>query len=208
MNGQPTTELDGRCTARTTSGKPCRKYPIAGGAVCRVHGGSAPQVKAAAERRIAEAKALKALGTYGRQIDINPVEALLEEIRWTAGHVAWLRERVQEVEQQALVWGRTTEVDKGSGEHPGTDVTTAAVPNVWLDLYQRERKHLVDVCKAAIGAGIEERRVRLAEQQGDLIVAVLQNILAELMLTAEQQALVPAVASRHLRAIAAVPAAA
>lgn len=192
-----------RCSAKNSAGKPCRARPIAGSTVCWTHGGAAPQVKAAAARRLSEAKAERILRSYGQKIDINPVEALLEEIRWTAGHVAWLRERVQELEQQQLTWGRTTEVDKGSGEFPGVDTTQAAVPNVWLDLYQRERKHLVDVCKAAIGAGIEERRVRLAEQQGDMIVVVLQGILAELMLTADQQALVPEVASRHLRAIAA-----
>lgn len=40
------------CTARKTNGDPCRKRPIKGGNVCRVHGGAAKQVKAAAQRRI------------------------------------------------------------------------------------------------------------------------------------------------------------
>ncbi|MGB8505547.1 HGGxSTG domain-containing protein, partial [Mycobacterium sp.] len=44
-----------RCTARTTGGAPCRKYPIRGANVCRVHGGAAPQVRAAAKRRLEQA---------------------------------------------------------------------------------------------------------------------------------------------------------
>jgi hypothetical protein len=45
-----------RCRAHSTrTGKPCQKYAIKGGAVCTVHGGSAPQVIRAAQRRLAAA---------------------------------------------------------------------------------------------------------------------------------------------------------
>lgn len=43
------------CTARKTNGDPCMNAPINGANVCRFHGGSAPQVKAAARRRLEEA---------------------------------------------------------------------------------------------------------------------------------------------------------
>lgn len=42
----------GGCTAHTTSGKPCRSAPVMGTNVCWHHGGAAPQVKAAAQRRL------------------------------------------------------------------------------------------------------------------------------------------------------------
>jgi len=140
--------------------------------------------------------------TYGLSIDVSPTDALLEEVRWTAGHVAWLRARVQEVEQDALIWGRTKREDHGATEFPGINETEQAAPSVWLDLYQRERKHLLDVCKAAIGAGIEERRVRLAESQGALLASVIRAILDDLALTPEQAARVPDVVPRRLRAVA------
>lgn len=187
---------------RSTDGAPCGKWPMKGQLVCETHGGRAPQARAAAGRRLAEQKALAALETYGRPIDTTPTEALLEEVRWTAGHVAWLRERVQELEQAAVTWGVTEQVKKTAGKFPGTDTTSAAAPNVWVDLYHRERRHLVDVCKAAIGAGIEERRVWLAEQQGNLLAEVIRRILGDLDLSAEQQALVSSVVPRHLRAVA------
>jgi hypothetical protein len=44
-----------RCTARKRNGEPCRAMAARGAHVCRVHGGSAPQVKAAAKRRLDQA---------------------------------------------------------------------------------------------------------------------------------------------------------
>lgn len=41
-----------KCKAKTTAGKPCGKYAIKGGRVCQTHGGSAPQVKKAAAKRL------------------------------------------------------------------------------------------------------------------------------------------------------------
>lgn len=41
-----------KCTARKRNGEPCRAMAARGANVCRVHGGSAPQVKAAARRRL------------------------------------------------------------------------------------------------------------------------------------------------------------
>lgn len=41
-----------RCTATNRQGKRCGKEPIKGGTVCRMHGGAAPQVIAAAEERL------------------------------------------------------------------------------------------------------------------------------------------------------------
>lgn len=42
------------CTAHRTNGLPCKGQAITGAKVCRVHGGSAPQVRAAARKRIAD----------------------------------------------------------------------------------------------------------------------------------------------------------
>jgi hypothetical protein len=138
---------------------------------------------------------------YGLPRVIDPAEALLEEVHRTAGHVAWLQAAVAEFDAAALSWGVTSSVSKTSGEFPGIDTTESAAPPVLLELYLRERKHLVDVAKAALAAGIDERRVRLAETQGLLIVRVINAILDDLHLTARQRVLVGTVVPRHLRAI-------
>lgn len=197
-----------RCWGRKKStGGQCGRPSKPGQHVCRFHGGNTPQALAKAKERITEQKAAEIVATYGRKIETTATEALLDEVQWTAGHVAWLRDRVQEIESGAvsgadgehpLVWGKTRE--KSGGEDFGT--TEEAVPSVWLRLYQQERDHLVKVCAAAIKAGIEERKIQLAEQQGALVAQAIRAILGDLQLTPEQQARVPEVVPRHLRALA------
>ncbi|MGW5477701.1 hypothetical protein [Streptomyces sp. NPDC004008] len=198
-----------RCWGRTKKSggqKQCPNPAMKGQHVCQMHGGKAPQNLAKAKERMTEDRARALVETYGRRVETTATEALLDEVQWTAGHVAWLRERVQEIEgapsgadsEHPLVWGKTKE--KMGGQDFGT--TEEAVPNVWLRLYQQERDHLVKVCSAAIKAGIEERRIQLAEQQGALVAQAIRAILGDLQLTAEQQARVPEVVPRHLRALA------
>lgn len=186
--------------------------------VCHLHGGKSPRALAAAVRRGQQAAALEAVATYGLPVDISPTEALLEEVRWTAGHVQWLRARVQELEESALVWGvtRTETETSGSmrvdlddqgdvesvGSAPADKIIRTAGANIWLDLYDRERKHLVGVCSAAIKAGVEERRVRLAESQGELVAGAIRAILSDLGLSPEQEGRVGEVVPRHLRLLA------
>lgn len=198
-----------RCWARAKgTGNQCTQPAASGQNVCRFHGANARQNLAKGKERVAERKAQALVATYGLKIETTATEALLDEVQWTAGHVAWLRERVQEIESAALtegtdrehplVWGITRE--KSGGEDRGT--TEEAAPNIWLKLYQTERTHLVKVCAEAIKAGIEERRVRIAEAQGALVAQAIRAILGELQLTPEQQARVPDVVPRHLRALA------
>jgi hypothetical protein len=201
-----------RCTAhlskthKTDPGGRCPLPARAGQRVCGFHGGKTPQALKVAKNRIIEEKARRLVDTYGLKVETTATEALLEEVQWTAGHVAWLRQRVQEIETDAsagdsespLVWGKTRR--KTGGEDWGE--TEEAAPSIWLKLYQQERTHLVKVCTEAIRAGIEERRVRLAEQQGSLVAQAIKAILDDLHLNSEQQARIAEVVPRHLRALA------
>lgn len=177
--------------------RPCRKPPRKGLRACQMHGGNSARARAAAERTLAEQKARKAMTTYGTPVDINAVDALLNEIKWTAGHVDWLRGKVAELDEDTLIWGKTR--DKSGGQDFGT--TMEAKPSVWHQMLMAERAHLVKVCGTAISAGIEERRVRIAEQQGQLVATVIRGILDDLSLTPDQVAQVQHVVPRHLRAI-------
>lgn len=193
--------LSGGTTRPEVAGDRCTQWACVGLTVCRSHGAS-KKAQAAGKRRAAaaaaEKKARELVETYGRKIETTAVEALLDEVQWTAGHVAWLRERVGELEQNELAWG-TTRIKEG-GDDRG--VTEEAVPNVFLKLYQAERTHLVKVCTEAIRAGIEERRVRLAEAQGNLVAQVIKGILDDLGLSDNQLAKVSEIVPRHLRALA------
>lgn len=172
--------------------------PHPGTGRCKLHGGLMLGPITAGRRVLAE----HAVVTFGLPREVDPRDALLEEVYRTAGTVDWLSRKVRELQDQDVVWGKTQEVVKDSGEFPGTDTTKSAEVNVWVRLFQQERKHLIDVCKAAVAAGLEERRVRLAEQQGALLAGVIQAILRDLNLSPEQQAKVGTVVPRHLRAVA------
>lgn len=195
------------CGAKTKAEKPCGLNPLEGGTRCRKHGGSSPQARKAAEKRIAEEKAQdimeKAVQTLGLPIDIDPGKALLNEIARTYGAVMWLEGKVRELSPDELIWG-VTQTDKGVGPQGPVDTETSkAEPSAWYVLYMNERKHLVTVTTAALKAGIEARRIKLAEDQGMLVAEVLRKVLDALNLTPEQQALVPQIVPQQLRLLAA-----
>lgn len=193
-------DADNRCGARCRDGSSCTSSPMKGSERCRMHGGASPQARAAAGRRLAAAEWAGSFGAPAEGAD--PTETVLDEIRWAAGHVAWLRERVQETEPEALVWGVESEVEKGSGEFPGVDITRAAKSNAWVRLYGEERDRLIRMCKIAHDMGIAERHVELAERVGGLMADLLRGVLGELDLSEEQQERASAAVPRHLRLIA------
>lgn len=176
--------VDGRCAAKIIKGGVhvgyCVKYPMRYQQRCGTHGARAPQAKAAAARRHQEAELEQAALTFGLRRDISPDDALLEQLQWTAGHVAWLLERVQKLAPEALVWGRTSEVARETSQFPGVDTTSEATPSVWLTLYERYQRHYMALIDLALKHRLDERRVRIAERDGARVAALLQGVLTEL----------------------------
>lgn len=173
------------CIAHTRAKKACRNKPLPGQRVCRMHGGSTPVALAAAKRRLDERKAILAVEAFGLPREIDPHSALLEELHRTAGAVQWLGAVVADLKQRDVAWGMTRQ--KSGGEDHGT--TFEAKPDAFYELWLRERKQLLEVAKTCIGVGIEERRVRLAEDAGRQLAGLVRAVLDRLELTDEQRAL-------------------
>lgn len=161
------------CAGHNSQGNPCGKKPKRDMTVCRNHGGAAPQTIAAAERRRQERAAQRDLEAFGVPVATDPHTALLDELYRSNGVVLWLSAIVAELDEDEITWGQTRQ--KVGGEDQGT--THEAGRNVWVQLWQSERKHLVEVASACSRAGIEERRVRLAEEQGRMLAGVITRIL-------------------------------
>lgn len=53
-----------RCHARRTNGEPCGNFAMHGSRVCHAHGGKAPAVRNAAEKRMVEAALLQEVGRF------------------------------------------------------------------------------------------------------------------------------------------------
>jgi hypothetical protein len=169
-----------KCTGHNGAGQPCRNRPIRGGSVCSTHGGSAPQVRAAADQRLLDRQAVLALETFGLPREVDPHTALLEELHRAAGAVQWLQAVVADLKQSQV-----------GGE------------SVWVKLWAEERDRLVKVAKTCVDVGIEERRVRLAEQAGAQLAAVVRAVLDRLALSSEQQALALTVVPEEFRRLGA-----
>lgn len=221
---------DGRrtCTAHGTTTKlPCMSWPIPGGTVCRLHGGSLPQVRASAEwnlrnqdaRRIAAA----ALSTYGEDLpdqeSIDPIGDLLILV-WRSGRAErFWAERVAELEIPEV--GDHTKilvVGEGDDAQPmevlgdataiiGPDRNAELRLHPYVIAWNQERERYAKLCKAAIDAGIDERMTNLAEEQGALVAQLISRIIDAIETTpgvplspaAKKAAL--EVAGRELRAI-------
>lgn len=183
-----------RCGAKKHdgSGATCQQPAGAGtdhkgSGYCKYHGGNSPSLKLHAAREAIR----RGTAFYGDPVDVTPGEALLGEVRRTAGHVAFLEARVREAVLEE------EEATKGAKE--GSSVEHRV--RILRDLYERERKHLTTVCQVALHAGVEERAVRVAERWGDELARMLGSILEDLKLTAEQQRRAPEVVGRHLRVL-------
>ena len=167
--------MTSQCTATARrTGQRCGRAAITGATVCYVHGGGAPAVKAAAARRVAEAKAAAQVTRLGARTDISPADALLDLVHWTAGEVAYWRTQVEALDREALTWGVTR--IKDGGQDYGT--TAEARPNVAYVMLGQSSDRLASYCVAALKAGVDERRVQLAQRQGEVTADVLRSVLA------------------------------
>ncbi len=163
-------------------GRPCAKEAgwgtdHVGYGRCRYHGGTSPTHRAGAAKLKAETEAAKAVATLGLPRDIEPVAALLEEVRRAAGIVAWLADRVA-----ALPEGELHRVD-------GQALTR---------LYGEERDRLARVAKFAVDSGVAERQIGISQQQGALLAIAIRGILHSLELTADQEFAAPKIVRWHL----------
>lgn len=189
----------------TGKGQPCRQYKGAGtdhsgSGYCVRHTGNTPTGEATA----AKERATKALAMLGIPLQVDPQQALLEQVWEAAGNVAFLRDRVQKLVMPPV---NADEVAEAAGRAKaaqlyGADHTGAGRPHVLVQMYDAERHRLALLCKLAIDANIAEAALNIAEHQADAIVAVVTRVLDWLAPAPEQRRGAQAVAVAALREFA------
>lgn len=165
---------------------------------CRLHGGATPNYNKKVMKDFLLEKAEIVSMIYGTAVeDIQPEEAIMQELARTAGHVQWLYENLQTQDQKLL------EEHQGEGEALRQYTKLGQQPSVWIDLYFRERQHLMSVAKTASSMGIAERQIRIAEEQGQLLAETIRAFMndPDLALTPEQMVRAPGLIRRHLAAL-------
>lgn len=191
-----------RCTAHRRNGEPCGSWAVKGANVCRMHGGSIPRVKAAAARRLEEEKARRIALKVTGPVEVDPSQALIDLVHSAAGEVAYWRgevDRIQAEHPQQMTMS-LARVEKGQRDRSDVDMKhlEAGVPvayRMWVDA----RERLARYATAALKAGVQERQIKLAEDQGMLVARVIRAVLDDLQLTSEQSGRVPEIVPRHLR---------
>lgn len=209
------------CGARTRRGTPCEHEAgwgtqHVGVGRCRLHGGAEEHAQVNGMVQLAR----REMAVMGAPLSIEPQDAILECVRITAGEVAYASERIAELHACEAVGpvmrhslrrtvaeasddGDEADLDEDSQSAGDLVADTRAGPpavHVWIEVRQRAMDRLVQYSFAALKAGIEERRVRIAEQQGMLLARAIQGILRELGVDQNPEA--PAVVRKHLTLIA------
>lgn len=177
-----------RCTAHTGSGNQCRRAPIRGGTVCPSHGGRAPQVKAAAERRHAaqalEADARAVLAFEAVEPIADPVLALAELAAEVRATLRALGQRVNALQDPRYV------------SPMGTEQTRAE-----LTLLGQYQDRLARMLTALGQFDLDDRRVRITEAQAAVVVHVLDRLFAFLDLEPQRKAEADAEVVRIFRSL-------
>lgn len=193
-----------KCGATKKNGEPCgmdagwgTDHP--GHGTCKLHGGSTPDaiLHAAKEQAI----------VMGVAVDVEPHEALLQCIRITAGEVMYCQQRIAELQPEEAV-GHPTEIIRrqgSTGENGRVDVEEVRekVPmmNIWIRARAASIDRLAKYSKMALDAGVNERRVRMAEGMASELAPIIKAIFDELELTERQREIAPAILKRNLLAL-------
>jgi hypothetical protein len=166
-----------RCVNPVEDGR-CKNYRVPGGTQCAYHG-NAPQVQSAVQRRNAEnmarQRALKRLEKDGYPVVAGP-EAVIEMLEDRMGFQYGLAKALD------LLVRKLVEADELRYEHQAGEQIRGEV-QAWVQVNQMVTKLGTDYLKI----GLDERKVRLAEAHGRLIMQVIQAVMDRLELTGDQR---------------------
>jgi hypothetical protein len=220
-----------QCRATSRTGKQCKNKAIPGGTVCRFHGGASPHVASKAAVRaevmswgLGEAhddpgEVLLRLVTQSRKrADLYAhllqeafeaaerlkqaheagasIEAPGDELADTAETAGRDLDRIFNTGGVAALVGNTY----GAAKDVGVYVTGEAIRGL-ADLEAKERERCANFAAKAVAAGLGERMVRLAEQQGALIAQVIRGVLDRIGLSEEQKQLAAVAVREELLAV-------
>lgn len=150
-----------QCTGHKPDGERCRRSASKGTTVCASHGARAPQVKAAAQRRLTEDAAARELA----RLDLEPMADPLSQLALLAAQAAWWKDRMAE-RVNGLLDLRYESAD-------GAEQLRAEVA-LWERALDRTEKFCVSMARL----NIDERLAEISQAQGRMIVSFVMAALA------------------------------
>jgi hypothetical protein len=148
------------------------------------------------------------LSKYATLADVDPAEALLEDVQRGAAIVRYLSILVSRIDEADIVWGLSEEITEPAIVNADSETLTFKVTerrkagvHPLIDLLHKERRLLREAARDAVNAGVAQRMVTIYETAGDAIMEGFDRVLDSLDLTPEQRAKVPAAVVREMRVI-------
>jgi hypothetical protein len=183
-----------RCRAHKPDGSQCGRARTPGSTVCAAHGASAPQVKAAAARRVQEQNARELARRSVADADLSayadPIAALEFAVSCSYAMAERLAGLAGSIPDDQLVWRNK------SGEHVRGELTAA-------------QKSLADLRAAAADAlkiGLDARRAGIQEQTADMLLRAFDAGLTASGAGVEGRAKAREVFRRNLKVVPGEPA--
>lgn len=165
-----------RCKAKSKrTGQQCGNFRLPGQEICRMHGGSSPLARAAAERRLAAQQITKAAEAVLAHEGITAIEDPLEELgKLASASTAMMN----------ALGARVNSLDELS-EY---DAKNSASIKAEVQMYERAMDRTHRLLDSLVKHGYTERQVTIAENEALLVAGVIRRVLSALGLTPEQQA--------------------
>lgn len=177
-----------RCKATNRAGEQCGRPPMHGGKVCASHGGKVPNVKAAAQRRLAEQEATREVARLSDARGPLTISDVYREMLNTAGlAVAWrdvLEAKVSELEGYA-----------------GTNGIGSEQVRADVVLFERAMDRTAKVLELIARLDLDTRMAQISAQQGEQVARALRAGLDAAGLSAGQREAAEAAMVAELRRI-------
>lgn len=187
------------CHGHNRQGAPCGRPPVRGGFRCPKHGGALPNLAAQAFMRDAvltnRLPAVDPAAQFARMLSVTAYkQARLDELihRTMQGPEDMDGEFPEDYRREVMQYIGVKTLPDGTREE---------YLRVLVQAEARERERLADWSLKAIAAGLDERKVRMLEEQGRALVGVIDQIAAQLGLTESQQERWPVIIAEVLRAV-------
>lgn len=172
-------------------GRKCMAFPKRYATLCLRHGGRVPgNIQAARERRW-EALTAKELVRLGLSpVDVNPINYYLDLINEAANNIEVYRRKIEELGDNLTA----------ALTHPNGNPTGMAVLNVYVVAYNEERDRQASLIQHALKIGLDERRVKLAENTAERLTKLLEAAIGEARLDPDAAVKLRKAMARRLRA--------
>ncbi len=151
---------------------------------CKFHGGSTPTHERGAQLEIAR----RECATLGIPIEIDPGDALIRAVWEAEGNLAFYRSYVQGLDDVT-----TTEF--------GPAGARKEVAHPVVALYHEAERWRAQVSTAALRAGVEERRLRLAQNDSRMLFSGVVKAIEAAKLTTDQAEVFRRALAEYLRGL-------